>query len=131
MAASCLKHSIEGDFNQVTAEEVWNLCNEKLASGKISARSLIKMSNVELICTTDDPADTLEWHKKIAADETFDVRVLPAWRPEKAMNMKKPDYLEYIGKLSQVSGVSVTSFAALIEALKVRMERDGGQSMRI
>ena len=112
----------EGYLNGDTAEEVWNLCNEKLASGKISARSLIKMSNVELICTTDDPADTLEWHKKIAADETFDVRVLPAWRPEKAMNMKKPDYLEYIGKLSQVSGVSVTSFAALIEALKVRMD---------
>ena len=112
----------EGYLNGDTAEDVWNLCNEKLASGKISARSLIKMSNVELICTTDDPADTLEWHKKIAADETFDVRVLPAWRPEKAMNMKKPDYLEYIGKLSQVSGVSVTSFAALIEALKVRMD---------
>ena len=112
----------EGYLNGDTAEEVWNLCNEKLNSGKMSARSLIKMSNVELICTTDDPADTLEWHKKIAADENFDVRVLPAWRPEKAMNMKKPDYLEYIGKLSQVSGISITSFAALIEALRVRMD---------
>ena len=111
-----------GYLNGDTAEEVWNLCNEKLTSGKMSARNLIKMSNVKLICTTDDPADTLEWHKKIAADESFDVRVLPAWRPEKAMNMKKPDYLEYIGKLSQVSGISITSFAALIEALKVRMD---------
>lgn len=48
------------------------------------------MSKFTLICTTDDPVDTLEWHKKIAEDDTFDVQVLPAWRPDKAMNVEKP-----------------------------------------
>ena len=112
----------DGYLNGETAEEVWNLCNEQLRGEGRAPRDLIKMSNVTLVCTTDDPADTLEWHQKIAEDETFDVQVLPAWRPEKAMNMAKPDYLDYLAKLSEVSGVKVDSFASLIEALKVRMD---------
>ncbi len=111
----------EGHLCGDTAEEVWNLCNEKLQGG-MSAREMIKMSNVTLVCTTDDPADTLEWHRLIKADETFDVQVLPAWRPEKAMNVAKPDYLDYVKKLSAVSGVEINSFATLIEALKVRLD---------
>ncbi len=103
------------------AEEVWNVCNEKLQNG-LSARKMIEMSNVTLICTTDDPADSLEWHKKIAEDESFKVQVLPAWRPEKAMNVAKPDYLDYLAKLSKVSGVEINSFASLIDALKVRLD---------
>ncbi len=110
-----------GYLNGDTAEEVWNLCNEQLQS-KWSVRSLIKASNVTLICTTDDPIDTLEWHEKIAADTSFDVQVLPAWRPDKAMNVEKPDYADYIKKLSDVSGVAVKDFASLKEALKVRMD---------
>ncbi|MGN1142575.1 MAG: glucuronate isomerase [Oliverpabstia sp.] len=112
----------DGYLNGETAEEVWNICNEQLRGEGRAPRDLIKMSNVTLVCTTDDPADSLEWHKKLAEDETFDVQVLPAWRPEKAMNMAKPDYLDYLAKLSEVSGVKVDSFASLIEALKVRME---------
>ena len=77
-----------GYLNGETAEEVWNLCNEQLARADHSARNLIKMSNVTLVCTTDDPVDSLEWHKKIADDESFDVQVLPAWRPDKAMNLE-------------------------------------------
>lgn len=111
----------EGYLCGDTAEEVWNLCNEKLQGG-MSARELIKMSNVTLICTTDDPVDSLEWHKKIAEDETFDVQVLPAWRPDKAINLEKTDYLTYLAKLSEVSGVQIESFATLMEALKNRMD---------
>lgn len=103
-----------------TAEEVWNLCNEQLQN-KWSVRSLIKASNVTLICTTDDPIDSLEWHKKIAEDDTFDVQVLPAWRPDKVTNIEKPDYASYIGKLSEVSGVEIKDFASLKEAIKNRM----------
>ena len=110
----------EGYLCGDTAEEVWNLCNEKLKD--LSARKMITMSNVTLVCTTDDPVDSLEWHEKIAADETFDVQVLPAWRPDKAMNLEKADYLEYLARLSEVSGVKIDSFAGLIEALKVRMD---------
>lgn len=111
----------EGYLNGESAEEVWNLCNEKLQGG-LSARKMIEMSHVTLLCTTDDPVDSLEWHKKIAEDESFSVQVLPAWRPDKAMNLEKPDYLEYLGKLGEVSGVEIHSFAALIEALVKRMD---------
>ncbi len=110
-----------GTLNKNTAEEVWNLCNAKLAEPSMSVRNLIKQSNVTLICTTDDPVDSLEWHAKIAADDSFDVQVLPAWRPDKAMNIEKPEYKDYLATLSEVSGIEVTSFATLKEALKNRM----------
>ena len=111
-----------GALNGETAEEVWNLCNAKLQEDGMSARNLIRQSNVTLVCTTDDPVDSLEWHEKIAADESFEVRVLPAWRPDKAMNLEKTDYLEYLKKLEVVSGVKIDSFASLIEALRIRMD---------
>ena len=111
-----------GALNGETAEEVWNLCNAKLQEDGMSARNLIRQSNVTLVCTTDDSVDSLEWHEKIAADESFEVRVLPAWRPDKAMNLEKTDYLEYLKKLEVVSGVKIDSFASLIEALRIRMD---------
>lgn len=110
-----------GALNSETAEEVWNLCNTKLQEDSMSVRNLIKKSRVTLICTTDDPIDTLEWHQKIAADDTFDVQVLPAWRPDKAMNIEKVDYVHYINLLSEVSGVNISTFATLKEALKNRL----------
>ena len=108
-----------GALNGETAEEVWNLCNAKLQEDGMSARNLLLQSLVTLICTTDDPVDTLEWHDQIAADKSFDVQVLPTWRPEKAMSLSRPDYLEYMDKLSKVSGVKVESFATLMDALRV------------
>ncbi len=111
-----------GALNKNTAEEVWNLCNAKLAEPSMSVRNLIKQSNVTLICTTDDPIDSLEWHQAIAADDTFDVQVLPAWRPDKAMNIEKPDYADYVKKLSAASGTDIVSFADLKKALTNRME---------
>lgn len=112
----------DGVLNSDTAEEVWNLCNKKLAEKDMSARGIIKKSGVTLICTTDDPVDTLEWHKMIKEDASFDVQVLPAWRPDKAMNIEKPTFVDYIGQLSKVSGVHVDSFAALKEAFVKRLE---------
>lgn len=112
----------DGVLNGETAELVWQICNEKLAQADMSARNLIKCSNVKLLCTTDDPVDSLEWHKRLAEDNSFDVKVLPAWRPDKAMYIEKPDWTDYLAKLSEVSGVSVDSFAMLIEALKKRIE---------
>lgn len=111
-----------GYLNRETAPEVWTLCNEKLAGEDMSIRKLIKQSNVSLICTTDDPVDSLEWHQKIAADKSFDVQVLPAWRPDKAMNLEKPDYLSYLKKLGEVSNIEITGFQALISALRRRMD---------
>lgn len=111
-----------GHLNGNTAEEVWNLCNEKLQEDGMSVRNLIRQSNVTLLCTTDDPADSLEWHKVIAEDESFDVQVLPAWRPDKAMNIEKPDYAEYLEKLGEAAEMEIKSYSDLKTALKKRME---------
>lgn len=100
----------EGYLNGETAEEVWNLCNAKLQEDGMTVRNLIKQSNVTLICTTDDPIDSLEWHKKIAEDDSFDVQVLPAWRPDKAMNIEKTDFIDYLAKLAETSGVKNNKF---------------------
>ena len=104
-----------------TAEEVWNLCNEKLKQPEMSVRNLIRQSGVTLICTTDDPADDLKWHKVIAADDSFDVKVLPAWRPDKAMNLEKPEYLDYLATLGEAAEMKIASFTDLKEALCKRM----------
>ena len=138
--AECLSHAIgnplyhwshlelqryfgyEGTLSKKTAKEVWDLCNAKLKDPSMSVRNLIKKSNVTLICTTDDPVDSLEWHKIIREDSSFDVKVLPAWRPDKAMNIEKPDYLSYLGKLSEASGIEIRSFADLCKALRLRMD---------
>ncbi|MCD8022000.1 MAG: glucuronate isomerase, partial [Lachnospiraceae bacterium] len=111
-----------GALNGRTAEEVWNLCNEALKQDDMSARNIIRRSGVTLVCTTDDPVDSLEWHEVIAKDPTFDVQVLPAWRPDKAMNLEKPDYAEYIAKLSEVSGMEIGTFEDLMKALRIRMD---------
>ena len=105
-----------------TAQEVWDICNAKLQEEGMSARGLIKQSNVEVVCTTDDPIDSLEWHQKIKADETFDVQVLPTWRPDKAMNIEKVDYLDYIAKLEEVSEMKISSFETLCQALEKRLD---------
>ena len=112
----------EGVLNASTAEEVWKLCNEKLHRQDFGVRDLIRRSNVETICTTDDPIDTLEWHEKLAADESFKTAVLPAWRPDKAMNIEKETWPEYIDKLGEASGVKITSFRTLKDALFKRMD---------
>ena len=111
----------EGHLCGDTAQEVWDLTSEKLKQENMSARGLILQSNVDTICTTDDPIDSLEWHRKIKEDG-FEVKVLPAWRPDKAMNIEKADFAQYITKLAQVSGVEIKDFDSLIEALKNRMD---------
>ncbi len=103
-----------GILNGDTAEEVWELCNEKLKD--LSARKLILDSRVKALCTTDDPADSLEWHQKIAADASFDVKVLPSFRPDKALGIEKADYLSYLQRLGEIK-----SFAQLVDVLKQRL----------
>ena len=110
----------EGALNGETAEEVWNLCNEKLKT--MSARSIMKESNVTLICTTDDPIDDLRHHIAIKEDETFDIQVLPTWRPDRALAIEKGDFADYIKELSKVSGIEVNNFATWKEAITNRME---------
>jgi Glucuronate isomerase len=111
-----------GYLNSETADEVWELCNAKLQEASMSVRNIIKQSNVTLICTTDDPVDSLVWHKKIAEDASFDVQVLPAWRPDKAMNIEKVDFTDYLAQLSTLTNQEITSFQTLVDALIIRMD---------
>ena len=114
----------EEALNSKTAEKIWQLCNQKLAEKplEMSARGIIKNSKVEIICTTDDPADSLKWHEKIAADPGFSTKVYPAWRPDKAVNIELDGFKEYLAGLSGVSGVEINSLKTLFEALSVRMD---------
>ncbi|NLN66120.1 MAG: glucuronate isomerase [Clostridiaceae bacterium] len=114
--------NIDSILSPATAEEIWNQCNEMLQGDDFSARGLILRSNVEVICTTDDPADTLEYHKAIKNDPTFPVGVYPTFRPDKALNLDMPGFTEYIGRLEQATGITISSVAALKEALQSRMD---------
>ena len=112
----------EGALSRKSAEEVWKLCNGKLATKEFSARGIMKMSNVKLVCTTDDPIDTLEYHEKLAADKSFDIRVLPAWRPDRAVNIEKPDFKEYIDKLGKAADQNIMCINCVKKAITKRME---------
>ena len=112
----------EGILNQETAEDVWELCNKKLRDPSLSVRGIISQSNVDLICTTDDPADTLEWHEKLASDTTLGTKVLPTIRPDKVKNIGEPAYPQYIMALSKTSGIEIQSFTQLKKALRQRMD---------
>lgn len=108
-----------GILNGETAKEVWDICNKKLET--MSVREIIKSSDVKVICTTDDPVDSLEYHKVIAEDDSFDVKVLPAFRPDKAMNIQKSEFIDYIDKLSAASEIEINSFESIKKALSNRI----------
>lgn len=107
-------------LNPETARAIYDECTAKLRTPEFSARSLMKHYNVEVVCTTDDPADSLEHHLMLK-NEGFEIKVLPTWRPDKAMAVENPtNYRSYVEKLSQASGITINKFADLIEALRNR-----------
>lgn len=104
-----------------TADMIWNRVNEMLKSPEYSVKNLIKKSNVRLICTTDDPTDTLEWHIAIAQDKSFDVKVLPSWRPDKGINIRNVDiFKQWVDKLEAVTGEKISNFDSYLDALYKR-----------
>lgn len=103
-----------------TAREIFDECTTKLRTKQFSTRGLMKHYKVETVCTTDDPIDSLECHLALKK-EGFEIKVLPTWRPDKAMAVENPkEYRSYVEKLSQVSGVSISSFTDLLTALRNR-----------
>lgn len=112
----------DGVLSEKTAKEVWDLCNAKLQEPGMSARNLICQSNVKLVATTDDPIDDLHWHKLLKEDDSFDVTVLPAWRPDKAVNINKPDFNAYIKELEKAAGMEIHTFEDLKKALHNRLD---------
>jgi len=105
------------------AKECWDFCAEKLQSDpNLTVRGIIRKANVAFIGTTDDPIDSLEWHKKLAEDKTLDVKVCPSFRPDKAINISKPGFAEYIGKLAACVGKEKLATAQeVIDALLERV----------
>lgn len=118
-------------LNSTTAEDIWNAANDLLKSPEFSVRNLIRKSRVETICTTDDPVDSLEWHEKLREDSSFHTAVLPAWRPDRAMNPIKKGYPEYIQMLENVSGITISSFNTFTEALLKRMDYFEARNCRL
>ena len=108
-------------LNPDTAKDIWDKCNTLLKTKEYSVRNLLRMQNVSVLCTTDDPADSLEWHRKIAADG-FEIKVLPSFRPEKAMGIEKDGFATYIEKLGGVAGLQITDVSSLLKALSIRLK---------
>ncbi len=103
-----------------TAKEIYDECNEKLAQPGYTARGMMRRYKVEAVCTTDDPIDSLEYHIK-TRESGFEIKMLPTWRPDKAMAVEVPEnFRAYIEKLSEVSGVTISSYDDVIEALRKR-----------
>lgn len=109
----------DGTLMSANAKDVYNLCNKKLS--EMSAKSIIKKSNVACIVTTDDPIDNLSSHEAFTNNEDS-FKVLPGWRPDKAIHIDAPGFAEYINKLSLASGIEIDSFETLISALKLRLQ---------
>ena len=108
-------------LNPETAKGIWEECNAKLVQPEYSCRGLMKMMNVVLVCTTDDPCDDLEHHKAIAEDASFDIQVLPAWRPDKGMAVESPEVFNtWLDKLAAASDTDIKDFACYLDALRKR-----------
>ena len=114
-----------------TAKEIFDECTAKLRTPQFSARGLMKHYNVEAVCTTDDPIDSLQYHLALK-NEGFSVKVLPTWRPDKAMAVEIPDaFRRYVKKLSEVSGVAISNFSDLITALRKRHDFFAGAGCKL
>lgn len=112
---------IDKPLNEKTCKEIWEECNNKLATDEFRVQSIIKRSNVKLIATTDDPGDSLEWHAKIA-QTPFETKVIPAWRPDKAMKIEKENFKDYVDHIASLTGRTIKTCAEFFDALDVRME---------
>ena len=112
----------QGVLNGETAQEVWDLSEKKLKEDGMDVRGIIRQSNVAMIGTTDDPTSTLEWHKRLKEDASFQATVAPSFRPDKALNIEKPGWKAFLQELGASAGVEITSLETLEQALKNRMD---------
>lgn len=109
-------------LSEKTADEIWQVANKKINAGGFKPRELIVNSNVTHLCTTDDAADTLEYHKLLKEDESFKCSVLPAFRPDKALNIEQPTFIDWLKSLEEVSGVLIDSYQTLTKVLEARID---------
>ncbi len=108
-------------LNKDTADEIWNQCNEMLTDDSFRPRALIKRSNVAMVGTTDDPVSNLEYHQKLASLDGFDTVVAPSFRPDKAVELQRAGFADYINELGQAAGISVCCYDDVVKALTNRI----------
>lgn len=113
---------IDDLLNTQTADQIWNRANSKLQSAQGTARALIAESNVRALCTTDDPIDDLQYHRLLAQDQSFNTKVLPTFRPEKALNIADPGYPAYMQKLGAAANVYIRTIDDVKQALSNRID---------
>lgn len=105
------------------SDEIYDRAADAIRERALSPRKLIELSNVALVATTDDPADSLEWHEKIAADPTISCKVLPSYRPDKLLLCRATDYKAYLARLAASAGMQkIGSYTALMDAAAVRLD---------
>jgi len=104
-----------------TARSIWEECNGKLTQPGFSCRGIMRQMNVVLVCTTDDPCDSLEHHRNMAADASFPIQVLPAWRPDKGMAAESAEnFNAWVDKLAEASDTEIGNLPSYLEALRKR-----------
>ena len=113
---------IDTPLNARTAKDIYDRANEAIKNGDFRPQSLIKRSNVKVVCTTDDPADSLEYHKKLKQVSDFDCKVLPSFRPDKALNIQLDGFADYIKTLGEAADVEINSYKDVIVALLKRCD---------
>ena len=119
-------------LNPQNAEKIWEQTTEIITSPDFSARSLMKKSNVKVVCTTDDPTDSLEYHRKIAEDKDFDIQVRPTWRPDKSMAVTQPEiFFPWIEKLAELTDMDITDISSFICAIRKRHDFFGENGCRL
>lgn len=108
-------------LSEKTADDIWNRANERICAGGFTPRRLIEKSNVAALCTTDDPADDLKYHQLLQRETGFSCRILPAFRPDKALGIELPGFPAWLSAMERTAGGRITSFAALCAVLKRRI----------
>lgn len=114
--------NIYENLNINTAESIWEEANKIITKKDFSVRTLIKKSNVNTLCTTDDPIDSLEYHIKLKFDKNFDVDVLPTWRPDYILQIENDGFLEYINKLEKITEIKIIDFKTFCDAISLRLD---------
>lgn len=114
-----------------TAKEIWTECNKKLVTKEYSVKSLIRRSNVKVICTTDDPIDDLRYHEQIATDADFKTKVVPTFRPDKAYNIEAETFVPWVKSLEEVVGYNIKDATTMIKALLERIDYFHARGCRV
>ncbi|MBM7455690.1 glucuronate isomerase [Oceanisphaera litoralis] len=117
-------------LNPDTADSIWNRCNELLATPEFSARGIMRQMKVRMVGTTDDPVDSLEHHKAIAEDSSFDIEVAPSWRPDRAFKIELDGFADYMTLLGQAADIEIRRFDDLLSALTRRLDHFAAHGCR-